>query len=278
MKSLLIVLQETAIQILCIAVPIVLAAIVLRLLEIAVQRRLARWFGWKVVMLTGWLGTPIHELSHALMCVIFRHRIVELALFRPDKESGRLGYVHHTFNPKNVYQILGNFFIGTAPLVGGTLVMYVLLWLFYPTAAGKVIADHGVGDAIARGEVINAAAQVIRHALVVLRQVISPDHLATFKLWLFIYLMLCVGSHMAPSRSDYRGSWWGAAVLVALLLLINLVFRIFGGDPNRITLLATSLVGLALGLWVLSILFCGVAALVVLIATGLMDLTSGRRR
>jgi len=278
MNSLLTAPRETAIQTLCIAIPIVLAAIVLRLLEIAVQRRLARWFGWKVVMVTGWLGTPIHELSHALMCVIFRHRIVEMALFRPDKESGRLGYVHHSFNPKNVYQVLGNFFIGTAPLVGGTLVMYALLWLFYPGAAGKAIADPAIGDAIARGELLSAATQVIGHALVVLRQVVSPEHLATLKLWLFIYLMLCVGSHMAPSRSDYRGSKWGAVVLVAVLLLINVVFQVFGGDPNRITLLATSLVGLALGLWVLSILFCGFAALVVFVVTELLDLLNQRRR
>ena len=107
------------------------------------------------------------------MCVIFQHRIVEMALFRPDKETGRkLGFVHHSYipksiyNPKNIYQVLGNFFIGTAHrLVGGTLVMYAMLWLFYPSAAGKAVADSSVGDAIAKGEVLSAAGQVIDHAL-----------------------------------------------------------------------------------------------------------------
>ena len=51
----------------------------------------------------------------------------------------------------------------------------------------------------------------------------------------------------------------------------------FGGDPSRITLLVSMLTGMALGLWVLSILFCGVAALLVLIGTGLMELLAERR-
>jgi hypothetical protein len=284
MNSFLIAPLETAIQVLCIAVPLALAAVVLRLLNIVIQGRLARWFGWNAVLFTGWLGTPIHELSHALMCVIFRHRIVEMALFRPDKESRQLGFVDHSYvpksiySPKNIYQVLGNFFIGTAPLVGGTLVMYGLLWLFYPSAAGNAVPDSSVGDAIAKGEVVSAAGQVTDHALGVLRQVVSIEHLATIKLWLFIYLVLCVGSHMAPSRSDYRGSKWGAVVLVGAMLLINILFQTFGGDPSRITLLVSTLIGMALGLWVLSILFCGVAALLVLIGTGLMELLTERRR
>ena len=84
-------------------------------------------FGWKSQLLTGWLGTPIHELSHAVMCLLFLHRIKDVALFRPNEKTGTLGYVHHEFNPRNLYHQIGNFFIGIAPVIGGCLVLYLIM-------------------------------------------------------------------------------------------------------------------------------------------------------
>ncbi len=76
-----------------------------------------------------------------------------MALFQPDRHSGGLGYVVHGYNPKNVYQVMANFFIWTAPLVGGTLAMFALLWLFYPSAANRAIGDEAGGDALAQGQI-----------------------------------------------------------------------------------------------------------------------------
>ena len=48
------------------------------------------------VYLVAWLGTPLHELGHALFCLIFRHKIEDIKFFKPDKVNGTLGYVYHT--------------------------------------------------------------------------------------------------------------------------------------------------------------------------------------
>ena len=56
----------------------------------------------------------------------------EIRLFQPDLETGVLGYVNHSYNKRNMYKVLGNYFIGVAPIVAcfwfqGCFVLYYLL-------------------------------------------------------------------------------------------------------------------------------------------------------
>ena len=41
--------------------------------------------GRAVCYATGFIGTPVHEASHALMCLIFGHKIVEIKFFPPAR-------------------------------------------------------------------------------------------------------------------------------------------------------------------------------------------------
>ena len=67
-----------------------LLTLLLHLVERRVSRRLSHRFGWRSVLVTGWLGVPLHELSHLAMCWVFRHRIVAYRLFDPDPRTGTL--------------------------------------------------------------------------------------------------------------------------------------------------------------------------------------------
>lgn len=80
----------------------------------------------------GLIGTPVHEGAHALACLLFGHRIVEVRLFSLDPDDGVLGYVRHSYNPKSFYQRLGNFFIGTAPIVVISLLLAFVAYLVLP--------------------------------------------------------------------------------------------------------------------------------------------------
>ena len=107
---------------------IVLFGLIVAMLNKMFYRNLAS-FGMAPCYITGFIGTPIHELSHALFCLIFGHKIHEIKLFQIGGD-GTLGYVNHSYNPKNIYHKIGNFFIGVAPIIGVSLAFYLLnLWL-----------------------------------------------------------------------------------------------------------------------------------------------------
>jgi hypothetical protein len=70
-------------------------------------KSIERAFWNKGTYFVAWLGTPIHELGHALFCVIFMHRIVEIEFFKPDPLTGTLGY--DTIN--GIAQIHGRYWV-----------------------------------------------------------------------------------------------------------------------------------------------------------------------
>lgn len=82
-----------------------------------------RFGGFYGQIIFGGLGVMIHELSHLLMALLFRHHITGFRLLhiprKNDPNDRALGYVNHTWNPQSFYQQVGNLFIGIAPLFGG---------------------------------------------------------------------------------------------------------------------------------------------------------------
>ena len=260
--------RQTLFQLLCLAAPLLGLAYLLHWLEKVSQGHLSSRFGWQSVLWTGWIGTPVHELSHAAMCPVFGHKITEVALFKPDQATGCLGYVKHSFDPKNPYHQIGSFFIGIAPLAGGALVLYGLLWLFYAPAARNALSAAGVGDAVARGSVVAAAEMLFRRAVWTVTSIVSLEGLKTWRFWIFMYLALCIGSHLGPSPADLKGGKTGALLLLGLLLVFNLLFLALGGTPGAVTAAVGRVMGPALALFALSAVLSGAATAVVVLMTG----------
>lgn len=272
-------LMETLFQILVIGGPFVLLTLLLHWLAITMQTRLARRFGWKAVLWTGWLGTPLHELSHAAMCLVFRHNIEKIVLFEPDEESGKLGYVWHSYDPQNWYQVAGNFFIGTAPLLGGTLALYLLLWLLEPTTAREALGNSDIGTRLAEGNYTGAIAAFVGLTYNVVTSIVTLENLATWQFWLFLYLALCVGGHLAPSPEDYRGGWAGGlltmAILSVTLFAVNFFVLAFGGQQGWLVALIAPVLGPCLALFALCAILSGLGTALVVGFTRLLDTLLG---
>lgn len=178
------------------------------------------------IIFTGWIGTPVHELGHALFCILFRHRIVEIKLYRPNASDGTLGYVNHAYNPRSTYQRIGNFFIGVGPIIFGALMLYAAFYYLVPNmdsifsnieSQSQVLVD-GV-----RGQYSGILPSLWGTTIVVLTNLFDANNLSDYKFWIFLYLAICISSHMQLSPPDLKGAAGGLISLVLLFFLFNLI-------------------------------------------------------
>lgn len=263
-------LRATLWQLALVFGPAAACALVLHQIERVTSGALTRTFGWRSALMTGWLGTPVHELSHVFACVVFMHEIEEVQLFSPDPETGTLGFVRHRAPRGNPWAAIGRLFIGVAPLLGGTLALWILARTLWPEAGLHELGSMNPSlDAPAAFRA--SASRAWEGALGVL----SVEHLAQPRFWLFLVLATCVGAHLAPSRSDLRGAAWGAAALVLVLWLVNLVAGLFGGIDalaiDRVAAFTAPLVGLL----VLAVLLSLPVLALVLLVTELVERARG---
>ncbi len=239
--------------------PFVVFGVTIHWLERVIQSQLARWFGWRAVLVTGWLGTPIHELSHAAACIIFGHKIDEMRLFDPDIKAGRLGYIRHSYQKGNWWSEIGNVFIGTAPLVGGSLMLVALMTWFYPMVTWQLVQSIRESQWQSLDSGILMAIKLVWQTM---QQVAAESNWLTWKPWLFLYFALCIGSHSAPSRGDYVGAFKGTLLLIGLLLPLTSVLMVFVVEPLE---LVKKIIAQCLPLWAMMLLVIGLSGLVALL-------------
>ena len=171
----------------------------------------------KIWMLTGAIGTPIHEIGHAMFCLIFGHKIVEIKLYSKELKYGALGYVSHTYNKKNIYHQVGNFFIGIGPIISCGLVITLLMFLLFPDVFKGVWREILVLNLASFASAINTVFQTFYLIM------LNPYNLVNVLWWIFIVLSSSIALHMAISVPDIKTGLKGLAFSLAVLLVINII-------------------------------------------------------
>lgn len=176
--------------------------------------------GPKILLLTGIVGTPVHELSHALMCLIFGHKITEIKLYQPGSTDGTLGYVKHQYNKRNIYHQIGNFFIGVAPIVLGCAVILLLLFLLLPDTFDAVMEEIG---AINSGISDLPISEYFSFVLTSIRAIFSSNTFSEWKGWVFLILALMIASHTEMSIADIKSGAKGFGFIAVILFAVDLI-------------------------------------------------------
>ncbi len=213
--------------------PLFLQLVLLYVLSGVVNRIALARLGKTAYLMLMWPGVVVHELSHALGCVVTRTRIREMHLFAPrDEGRGRmvLGFVTHD-RPANP---LASSVIGGAPFFGGAAVLWALTAYMIPGIGRAAAFVPVVARAASVSAVLDALADAGSRYVAFVVAVGRGLDWRAWQTYLFLYLAFAVAAHVAPSRPDlknasagvfaataflglaaYAGRWWAPAFTAA---------------------------------------------------------------
>lgn len=205
---------------------IVICGLAVRGCEYLFCRLLGSGAGYRMVIGTSIIGTPVHEMGHALMCIIFGHRITKVVLWQKRSASGTLGFVSHTYNPKNIYQQLGNIFIGVGPIFSGLAVLTLVLHLCFP---GTLNAYYNSASAM----VANGADPwtLFLSGLHMIPNMAAEFNGQAVPLWaqiLGVIVIVSVSLHINLSPADIKGALSAIPLYLVLVLIVTVVTSLMG--------------------------------------------------
>ena len=172
---------------------------------------------------TSFIGTPIHELSHALMCIVFMHKIEEIKLFQVNDEDGVLGYVSHSYNKKNIWALIGNFFIGTAPILCGSLLLFFSMrWLMPGVYAEMTLYAEDLNVIMQGGVSFDTIYALFLIAFGFIECILASFSL-TLEWFFFAIIAMCIALHMNLSTADIKGALPSLPFIIIIIVLLNVI-------------------------------------------------------
>ena len=219
--------------------------------------------GYKLTLWSAVIGTPIHELGHAGMCLLFGHRITKMVLWQPHSADGTLGYVKHSYNPKNLYQRFGNLFIGIGPIFSGLIVLCLALFIAFPetwefyTEKLMAISKNPLS--------IDATIKFGQEIIEGIFTEFDKNLWTLFGQLLALILMASVSLHISLSPADIKNSLVAMPLYLAITFLSGTIALILG--KKAMTTLTGILMSYNVFMITLFTIIFAFAALLIIIAS-----------
>lgn len=200
-----------------------------QLIESKSNAYVIKTFGVNGLLLTG-IGTVIHEFSHYIMCKIFGHRVTEVKLFRPFKfkNDGVLGYVRSSYNRNSLIQRIGSFFVGIAPMIGGTIFIMIASVFLFPQMYDNLVFTLDISQP---KSIIN---MFIDNTDVFYTTIFNLDNFKDKNFWIFIYIVISITLHMSLSKADLENAKEGILYIFITSMILTFIFYILDWNILKI--------------------------------------------
>lgn len=181
-------------------------------------------YGSKLFNFMSFIGTPVHEFGHFIMCKIFRYQVEEVIWYQKPNNSGTLGYVNFSYNPGSMYQRIGKFFVGVGPLFSGPVAIFLLLYFLLPDAYHAISTHIGM---ISTTWSLHTFEQILQLSWTFLVALFNVHNALSWQFYIFIVLACSIAVHIRLSKSDLESATSGIVAITVLLLLLNIVSQFF---------------------------------------------------
>lgn len=210
--------------------------------------------GEKLLVGAHLLPTPLREFGHLTAAVLSFHRVGDFCLLTLHDPEGELGFVEHSYNPRNPVAILGNFFFAVFPAAMVLFAVFVVTRCLFAGCFEPFLTSVSELEATGAGPLA-----FLRAVLAFPREVFSAAHtgIPAKIIGCVLLLFLSLGAYV--SLSDLRQSVGGLFLFVLLVFLFSAVTAIF--DDRLRNLICESLHTFALSvtaLYLIIFLFAGV--------------------
>ncbi len=168
-----------------------------------------RFFPQKIKQLIVFPGIIVHEISHALGCLIMGAKIKEVALF-----SSKGSYVSHS---KPLIPVIGKFIISFSPIAGSIACLALFFHIFefnFPEID------------LSLSPIYLGFLNVFRESIVFV-----INNYQKWEFWVFCYLIVSLVISLSPSKQDFKNSF-SSSLFIVLILTVLLYFGIFFDPIN----------------------------------------------
>jgi len=176
-----------------------------------------------IVTLLSLVGTPVHELSHALASLLTLSRVAVVKLHSDDAGVGFVA--SQRSNP------LGEIFISLAPTFFGVLVMWLAAVYIIPGFEAPAVhpPQLDLESAASFGAVFGEISDFLVQFLLATYERLLDLQWDNWRTYVGLYVVLSVGIRIVPSAADLKALLWGLP-LAALLLFGLFVWLYVSGD------------------------------------------------